>query len=121
VVHRPRYDDWTIPKGKLDPGESDEDGALREVLEETGFNCRIGRELPPIRYRDHLGRPKVVRYWVMTPTSGAFAANDEVDELRWVGRAEAATLLTYDRDRDVVGALFAEDAATSREAPSDRP
>ena len=65
LVHRPRYDDWTLPKGKLDRGESFEDAALREVWEETGLRCRLGEELEPARYRDHKGRPKLVRYWAM--------------------------------------------------------
>src|SRR6187455_817196 len=65
LVHRPRYDDWTFPKGKLLEGESFEEAALREVLEETGLECRIDAELPPLRYPDQNGRPKVVRYWSM--------------------------------------------------------
>jgi 8-oxo-dGTP diphosphatase len=105
LVHRPRYDDWTFPKGKLDPGESFEDAALREVEEETGVRCTLGRELPSIRYEVN-GRPKLVRYWVMTPAADlGFAPNDETDELRWVTPDEARALLTYDRDRDVLAAL----------------
>jgi 8-oxo-dGTP diphosphatase len=105
VVHRPRYDDWTLPKGKLDAGEEFEEGALREVWEETGLRCRLGRELPSIRYWDGRGRPKLVRYWQMEPESGEFVPNREVDELRWVSPAEALELLSYDRDRDVLRAL----------------
>jgi 8-oxo-dGTP diphosphatase len=102
VVHRPRYDDWTLPKGKLDPGESDEQAALREVEEETGLRCRLGRELPSIRYEDRHSRAKQVRYWEMEPESGEFVPNDEVDEVRWLPPADALALMTYDRDRDVL-------------------
>src|SRR5437763_4181740 len=77
VVHRPRYDDWSFPKGKLDEGEGWEAAALREVLEETGLRCRLLRELPPVGYADAKGRPKAVRYWVMEPEDGECAANDE--------------------------------------------
>lgn len=106
LVHRPRYDDWTFPKGKLDPGESFEDAALREVGEETGLRCSLGRELPATRYEVN-GRPKLVRYWLMTPQSETdFVPNDETDELRWVTPDEARGLLTYDRDRDVLAAAL---------------
>jgi 8-oxo-dGTP diphosphatase len=99
LVHRPRYDDWTLPKGKLEPGEESEQAAVREVEEETGMHCRLGRELEPVTYEDHKGRPKRVRYWLMEPESGEFAPNEEVDELRWLGPEQAAALLTHDRDR----------------------
>ena len=102
IVHRPRYDDWTLPKGKLDPGESFEQAALREVEEETGLRCTLGRELPSTNYNDHKGRQKLVRYWLMEPEGGEFAPNDEVDELRWLEPEEALALLTYDRDRDLL-------------------
>jgi 8-oxo-dGTP diphosphatase len=105
LIHRPKYDDWTLPKGKLDPGEDFEDAALREVEEETGLYCRLGRELPSSRYRDAKGRRKLVRYWQMEPVSGAFAPNKEVDELRWADPDEARELLSYERDREVVSAL----------------
>ncbi len=104
IVHRPRYDDWTLPKGKLEPGEESEQAALREVWEETGFRARLGRELPSTSYIDHKDRPKRVRYWLMEPESGDFAPNDEVDELRWVTPEEAQELLTHERD----GALLRE-------------
>ncbi|HEX8122357.1 MAG TPA: NUDIX hydrolase [Solirubrobacteraceae bacterium] len=106
LVHRPRYDDWSVPKGKVDEGETFEEAALREVWEETGLRCRLGAELAPARYRDHKDRPKLVRYWLMEPVQDdGFAPNDEVDELRWLAPAEARELVTYDHDRDLVGTL----------------
>ena len=105
IVHRPRYDDWTLPKGKLDPGETFEDAAVREVEEETGIRCTLGRELPSSRYRDNKDRPKVVRYWLMEPVAGAFEPNDEVDQVRWLAPGAAAEALTYERDREVLAAV----------------
>jgi 8-oxo-dGTP diphosphatase len=105
LVHRPRYDDWTLPKGKNLAGEDDTAAALREVLEETGFQGRIERDLGVVRYtveRHGAVLPKVVRYFVMRVAGGAFEPNDEVDELRWVRRDQAAQLLSYDRDREVL-------------------
>ena len=102
VVHRPRYDDWTLPKGKLKPGESDEEGALREVEEETGLRCRLGRELQTVSYVDHRGRDKSVRYWEMAPLDGTFSPNHEVDEVRWLTLEEAKATLSYARDRDLL-------------------
>jgi 8-oxo-dGTP pyrophosphatase MutT (NUDIX family) len=100
VVHRPKYDDWTFPKGKAEEGESDEDCALREVLEETGLRCALEEELGATHYVDAKGRPKRVRWWRMRPLADdGFTANDEVDELRWVDRDVASDLLTYPRDR----------------------
>jgi 8-oxo-dGTP diphosphatase len=101
VVHRPRYDDWSLPKGKLDPGESFEQAALREVQEETGLVCELGEELSSTTYHDRKGRFKLVRYWLMDPVAGEFEPNDEVDELRWLTPAEAAALLTYARDAEL--------------------
>jgi len=106
VVHRPRYDDWSLPKGKLDPGESWEQAALREVEEEIGLRCTLGRELPPVAYEDRKGRHKVVRYWLMQPEGDAdFTPNEEVDELRWLLPDAAAGLLTYPHDRKLVEGL----------------
>jgi 8-oxo-dGTP pyrophosphatase MutT (NUDIX family) len=98
LVHRPRYDDWTFPKGKCEPGEPDLACALREVREETGLECDVGGELASTHYADSRGRPKRVRWWLMEPVSGEFDATAEVDEIRWLEPAEAAALLSYDRD-----------------------
>jgi 8-oxo-dGTP diphosphatase len=107
VIHRPRYDDWSLPKGKLDPGESFEAGALREVLEETGVRGRIVSELEPTSYVDRKGRDKLVRWYRMELESEPleFAPNDEVDELRWLTPDEAGGLLSYDHDRALVQTL----------------
>jgi 8-oxo-dGTP diphosphatase len=110
LVHRPRYDDWTLPKGKLHPGESHEEGALREVEEETGLRCELGRELPSSHYHDQKGRPKVVRYWAMQPVDGAFHPHDEVDDAHWLPLDAAEAELSYGRDREILNA-FAEQEA----------
>lgn len=107
LVHRPAYDDWAFPKGKLERNESEEEAALREVEEETGLRCRLGRELGITRYHDSRGRPKTVRYWQMTPIGGALAPADEVDDARWVPLAEAPALLTYARDVELLAQLEA--------------
>jgi 8-oxo-dGTP pyrophosphatase MutT (NUDIX family) len=105
VVHRPRYDDWTFPKGKAELDESDEDCALREVEEETGLRCDLDRELPSTSYSDAHGRPKRVRYWLMRPVGGELRFEHEVDDARWVQLEEAAGLLTYARDLLVLDAV----------------
>jgi 8-oxo-dGTP pyrophosphatase MutT (NUDIX family) len=107
LVHRPRYDDWSLPKGKLTSGESSLEAAVREVAEETGFVCEVGAELPEVRYTDHHGRPKRARYWAMRVVEGAFVVNDEVDAIRWEGVKEAAVCLTYAHDAAVIDALAA--------------
>ena len=103
VIHRPRHDDWSLPKGKLDPGESFEQAAVREVEEEIGVRGTLGDELESCEYSDHKGRTKIVRYWTMEVDGVPdFVPNDEVDELRWLPAGEARALLTYDRDRGLV-------------------
>jgi len=105
VVHRPRYGDWTLPKGKLEPDESFEEAALREVEEETGLRCELGRELESTHYIDGRGRPKIVRYWLMEVVAGEFEPNAEVDELRWMTAGEAVDALTYERDRELLAGI----------------
>jgi 8-oxo-dGTP diphosphatase len=99
VVHRPRYDDWSFPKGKCEPGEDEAHTAIRELHEETGLAGELGPELPATRYLDHRGRRKQVRYWSVRIAGGAFAPNDEVDEVRWLAVDEAAARLSYAHDR----------------------
>ena len=104
VIYRPKYDDWTLPKGKLDPGETFEQAALREVEEETGLRCRLGQRLTDTQYRDRHDRPKLVQWWAMEaePGSGEFTPNDEVSKLEWLSPDEARGRLIYDRDRELV-------------------
>jgi 8-oxo-dGTP pyrophosphatase MutT (NUDIX family)/phosphohistidine phosphatase SixA len=110
VVHRPRYDDWSLPKGKLHAGEPAAVGAAREVEEETGFTPQVQRWLARMSYLV-AGEPKVVDYWAMRCLDGAFAANDEVDEIRWLPPADAAAILT--RDRQVLDALLSRPVDTT--------
>jgi 8-oxo-dGTP diphosphatase len=102
LVHRPKYDDWSLPKGKLEGDETEEDAAVREVAEETGLRCRLGDELGSVDYIDRHGRPKVVRYWSMEAGDGGFTPHDEVDDVRWVDLADAPGALSYDTDRRVL-------------------
>jgi 8-oxo-dGTP diphosphatase len=105
LVYRSRYRDWTFPKGKVKKGESDEDAARREVEEETGLQVELGPELPSTIYTDPKLRKKTVRYWAMTPVSGDGIAQNEVDEVEWLSREEAADRLTHERDREVLRSL----------------
>jgi 8-oxo-dGTP pyrophosphatase MutT (NUDIX family) len=114
VVHRPRYDDWSFPKGKRDAADEDDAAtARREVEEETGLRCELGPFMGETRYRDNRGRDKVVRYWLMTPAEeddeAEFVPNREVDELRWCTVAEAGRLLTYDHDRALLDGIEERD------------
>jgi 8-oxo-dGTP pyrophosphatase MutT (NUDIX family) len=105
VVHRPGRDDWSLPKGKMSGDETAEECALREVQEETGLRCRLGRFVGSTAYRDRRDRPKVVAYWLMEALDGAFAPSDEVDEMRWLELTIAQRALTYERDRDLIATL----------------
>lgn len=110
LVHRRQYDDWTLPKGKLEEGETDEECAVREVEEETGLRCHLGVELPSIRWRDRVDRPKVCRYWRMAPIDAEAArAQNEVDAVEWLAVEAAIDRLTYQRDTKVLVALAPAD------------
>ncbi|HSP59795.1 MAG TPA: NUDIX hydrolase, partial [Ornithinimicrobium sp.] len=109
-VHRPRYDDWSWPKGKLDPGEDFAAAAARETLEETGLRVRLGRPLPDSRYALSGGQDKVVRYWAGEVVGGDGELEHEVDEVRWMSPTLAARRLTYGRDHDQLDALVALEA-----------
>ena len=111
LIHRPRYDDWSFPKGKVDGGETDEEAALREVEEEVGLRLLPGPELVSTRYRDSKGRRKIVRYWAMELPYGEEEpiAGDGVDEVRWVDFDEAPQYLTWERDLVVLDSLPVEE------------
>jgi len=123
LVHRPRYDDWSLPKGKLDSGESWKDAALREVLEETGLECTLVEELESTTYLDRKGRTKMVRYWLMAVVGGTFEPNDEVDEMRWVPATEAIDVVGSEHDRRLLEALVAagRDGPSSNKRPDSGP
>ncbi len=108
VVHRPQYDDWTLPKGKCDPGEAWEDCALREVREETGLDCALLGPVGATEYIDRKGRPKQVRWWLMRPEAGELRGQSEVDDARWMTPADAMRILTYERDRHLLEPLVEE-------------
>ncbi|WP_406060494.1 NUDIX hydrolase [Streptomyces sp. NBC_01077] len=105
LVFRPKWSDWSHPKGKLKPGEEARAAAVREVQEETGMTCALGVELPTVRYRVQ-DRPKEVRYWAAEATGGSFEPNREVTRLLWLTPEAAWARLTQDRDKDLVGALL---------------
>ncbi|WP_328318301.1 NUDIX hydrolase [Streptomyces sp. NBC_00388] len=116
LVHRPKYDDWSHPKGKLKRGEDTLAAALREVREETGHTCAPGARLPTLRYAAN-GRPKEVSYWAAEAKSGAFTPNSEVDRVCWLAPAGARARLTQPRDRELVDALHAALGTARQESP----
>ncbi len=107
LVHRPKYDDWTLPKGKLDDGESLSECALREVEEETGLDCELAAPVGAVRYLDDSGRLKEVRYWLMRARGGRFQPNPEVDAVDWVDLDVVDERLSYEHDGLVVTAARA--------------
>lgn len=116
IVHRARYGDWSLPKGKLDPGETEEAAALREVEEETGLRCRTVRFLGRVSYPDRRGRHKTVAYWLMEPVGGRLRADHEIDDVRWAPAADAASILTYPRDAELVAQSLSGAGTAWREA-----
>ena len=112
LVHRQAHDDWTLPKGKLEPGEQLPACALREVEEETGLECERGRFVGEVEYLDRRGRPKVVTYFLMQPIAGEFAPNAEVDEVRWLPVARAVDALSYPHDRELLASVGSPLAST---------
>ena len=103
IIHRPDYEDWSLPKGKLDGRETHEQAAVREVHEETGLRCTLGAELSSQEYTDRQGRPKTVRWWAMRVLSDdGFKPLHEVDERRWVTPEQAERMLVYEHDRELV-------------------
>ena len=101
VIHRPRYDDWSLPKGKVDPGETEPVTAVREVAEETGYAAHLGRRLAAVSYPVEQSIKKV-RYWTARAIGGEFSPNNEVDELKWLPVAEAVKAVGYPHDRKVL-------------------
>jgi 8-oxo-dGTP pyrophosphatase MutT (NUDIX family) len=107
LVYRSTQDDWTFPKGKVEPGETLEQCALREVLEETSLSCSLGYQLPSVSYVDRKGRAKLVRYWTMEVVGGKAAACNEVERVCWLSINSASLRLTYTRDRALLSAFAA--------------
>lgn len=116
VAHRPWHDDWSLPKGKLDPGERWMEAAVREVEEETGCTGALGSELCTVAY-EVTGAPKLVRFWALRVTGGEFVPNDEVDDLRWLDPSDAALLLSYPTDRVVLASFLRQHASRGASAP----
>jgi 8-oxo-dGTP diphosphatase len=114
AVHRPRYDDWSLPKGKLDPGETYEDAAVREVLEETGVLVELRRPLHETSYEDRDGRAKVVRWWAASLVEQRrWAPDDEIDDVKWIPVQEARARLTHADDHGLVKAALGEHHRTT--------
>ena len=108
LIHRAKQNDWSFPKGRLELAETAEMAALREVLEETGCQCSLDRELPTLRYIDRHGHPKEVRYWLMTVVNeGPFTPNPEIDQIKWLTFLESFETLSYKMDRVLLKLAFA--------------
>ena len=101
VIHRPRYDDWSLPKGKVDPGETEPVTAVREVFEETGHHVQLGRRIASVSYPIEQ-RTKKVQYWSARNLGGSFAPNNEVDDLIWLSVAAAIKKVSYPYDRKIL-------------------
>lgn len=121
LVHRRRHDDWALPKGGADPGESDEQCAVREVEEETGLRCALDWELPGASYLDGQGVKRNVRYWAARALCGSFSTNAEVDEVCWLSPPEALRRLSEPRERPMVVAVAYAAARGGRPVDSRRP
>ena len=119
VVHRAAYDDWSFPKGKAEPGESDEACAVREVEEETGLRCEIERLIGETSYTDGRGRPKLVRYYAMSALDGNLALLHEIDDARWLALPDATAMLSYERDRELLARFVARSTDGVDRAPED--
>lgn len=113
LVHRPDRRDWSLPKGKVDSGETLREAARREIREETGFDCDLDEPIATVRYRDARRRSKAVVYFSATVSGGDFSPNDEVDEIAWCSPSGAAARLTYDHDVRLVAGLAAPDPRQS--------
>ena len=107
LVHRNRYHDWSLPKGKLNRGETFEQAAEREAVEETGIKCNVGNFLGSVMYPTQRGRPKIVKYWMLESVKGSFTPNLEVDKAEWVGINGARALLSYNRDARLIERAYA--------------
>ena len=107
LVHRPKYDDWTLPKGKVEEGEELVDAAVREVREESGWECELGRELEQTRYTLPDGREKVVHWWEMWARHrGPWEPNDEVDDVLWVPLNDLPAMISYESERALLQAAY---------------
>jgi 8-oxo-dGTP diphosphatase len=106
-IYREARGDWTFPKGKLDPGETFEQAALREVVEETGMHCQVVKFVGTTNYTHRKGKPKIVAYYLMTVHQGEFEPNDEVDELVWLPLEQVRAHLTWDRDQELLDLVLA--------------
>jgi 8-oxo-dGTP diphosphatase len=111
LIHRPRYDDWSLPKGKIEEGESSLRCAFREVIEETGITPQFGRELGSVEYKEPAGL-KRVKYWAAKPLTDEFQPNEEVDEIKWLNTEDALSVATHESDRSIIENFLTQDPRT---------